>query len=131
METSTIINIIINIVLIIAIVWFISIRCAPIKGVRTLSNKAFGQELQNQKNKMIIDVRDASEYKTGFIPNAINIPLSQLNHKISDIPKDNNVYLYCRSGMRSKQAARILSKQGYTKIADLRGGILAWDGQVK
>jgi len=122
---------IINIVLIIVAVWFLYTRLAPTKGLRTLSYKDFGQELQSQKNPILIDVREAGEFNIDSIPGAINIPLSQLKNKVSEIPKDKNVYLYCRSGMRSKQAAGILRKQGYTQMAHLQGGIMAWHGKIK
>lgn len=127
MDTSAIINV----ALIIVAVWFLYSRLAPTKGLRTLSYKDFGQELQSQKNPILIDVREAGEFYTGHIPGAINIPMSQLKNKVFEIPKDKNVYLYCRSGMRSKQAAGILSKQGYTQMAHLQGGIMAWQGKIK
>ncbi|MFN0222507.1 MULTISPECIES: rhodanese-like domain-containing protein [Paenibacillus] len=100
MDTTSIIKI----VLVIVAVWFLYKRLAPTKGLRTrtLSYKDFGQELQNQKNPILIDVREAGEFNTGYIPGAINIPLSRLKNKVSEIPKDKNVYMYCRSGMRSE-----------------------------
>jgi rhodanese-related sulfurtransferase len=127
MDTSTIINLL----FILAASWFIYTRFAPTRGLRTLRGKEFEQELQAKKNNMIIDVREPREYKNGFIPSAINIPLSQLKSKLNEIPKDKNIYLYCQSGMRSKQAARVLSKQKYNNLAHLQGGILAWAGPVR
>jgi rhodanese-related sulfurtransferase len=49
---------------------------------------------------------------------------------LSEIPKDKSVYLYCRSGMRSKQAARILQKNGFHEIAHLQGGMMSWKGKI-
>ncbi|MEX2459692.1 MAG: rhodanese-like domain-containing protein [Paenibacillaceae bacterium] len=79
---------------------------------------------------MLVDVREPNEYKGGFIPNALNIPLSQIKGRIGEFTKDKEVYLYCRSGMRSKQAARILHKNGISNLANLQGGISAWNGKI-
>ncbi len=98
--------------------------------VRTLKSDEFRSELEQSKNKQLIDVREPDEYKGGFIPGAVNIPLSQLEQRLIDISKDRDVLLYCRSGMRSKNAARILQKHGYTRIAHLQGGISGWGGKL-
>ena len=127
MDTNTIINLL----LVLAVAWFIYRRFAPTKGLRILRGKEFEQELKADSNKMLIDVREPGEFRNGYIPSAVNIPLSQLTNKLNEIPKDKSIYLYCQSGMRSKQAARVLSKQEYAKLAHLQGGILAWRGQVR
>ncbi|UUZ90766.1 rhodanese-like domain-containing protein [Paenibacillus sp. P25] len=94
--------------------------------MRQISNK----ELEGSKQTVLIDVRELGEFKGGHIQGAKNIPLSQLNRRLGEIPKDRDLLLYCRSGMRSKSAARILMKNGFTRLAHLRGGISAWTGSV-
>lgn len=98
--------------------------------VRTLKPAEFRSEMDKSKTKLVIDVREPDEYKSGFIQGAKNIPLSQLEQRLGEIPKDRDVLLYCRSGMRSKSAARILSKHGYTRLAHLQGGVSSWDGKL-
>ncbi|WP_313641859.1 rhodanese-like domain-containing protein [Paenibacillus sp.] len=98
--------------------------------VRTLKSAEFRSEMGQSKNKLLIDVREPVEYKSGFIPGAKNIPLSQLEQRLAEIPKDRDVLLYCRSGMRSKSATRILGKHGYTRLAHLQGGVSSWDGKL-
>lgn len=98
--------------------------------VRTLKVAEFRSEMEQSKNRLLIDVREPDEYKSGFIPGAKNIPLSQLEKRLGEIPKDRDVLLYCRSGMRSKSAARILSKQGYARLAHLQGGVSSWNGKL-
>ncbi len=103
---------------------FIAYRMlAPIKGLKTLDAKSFNQAIQGQR---VIDVREPSEYQSGHIGKAVNIPLSQFSARLSEIPKEQPVYLYCKSGMRSRQAASILAKNGYTQISHLAGGIMSW-----
>lgn len=122
-------NTLINIVIIALIAWFIYKMFRPIKGLRTLKADDFQKELG--KGALLIDVREPYEFQTGGIPGAKNIPLSQLGKRLDDIPKESSIMLYCQSGMRSKNAARILSKNGYTNLAHLQGGIVAWRGRTK
>jgi len=78
----------------------------------------------------IIDVRTKREFATGVIPGAINHDLMQKNDFLQASfhwSKSEPVYLYCQSGMRSMKAARLLSRNGFTKIYDLRGGISGYD----
>ena len=74
----------------------------------------------------LVDVRTPEEYAAGHIDGAINIPVQQLAARVSELaPKDKELVLYCRSGNRSKTAARILEGAGYTKVFDL-GPMSAW-----
>lgn len=98
--------------------------------VRTLKSAEFRSEMEQSMSKLLIDVREPVEYKNGFIPGAINIPLSQIEQRMGNIPKDRDLLLYCRSGMRSKNAARILRKHGYTRLVNLQGGISSWSGKL-
>ena len=78
----------------------------------------------------IIDVRTKREFATGVIPGAINQDVMQKNDFLQaslQWSKSEPVYLYCQSGMRSLKAARILSRNGFTKIYELRGGISGYD----
>lgn len=77
---------------------------------------------------LLIDVRTADEFATGHIHGAVNIPLQSIQDRMSEIPHDLPVIVYCHSGNRSGQAARALVDAGYTNIQDL-GGINAWTEQ--
>ena len=81
------------------------------------------RELLDQ-NAYILDVREVPEYEAGHIINAINIPLSQLRDRIKEIPKDQPVYVHCRSGQRSYNAVLALQSNGYDKVFNLSGGFL-------
>lgn len=126
METSTLINIL----FIILIGWFVFTRLRPTPGLKSLREEQFRNEMQSAKDRVVIDVRETGEYSRGHIPGAKNIPLSQLQGRLSEIPQDQDLLLYCQSGMRSKNAARILSKNGYSRLAHLTGGISAWRGTI-
>lgn len=76
---------------------------------------------------LLVDVRTPQEFAEGHIAGSVNIPLQDLTARMSEIPKDTNAVIYCRSGNRSGQAMQILANAGYTKIYDL-GGVIAWTG---
>lgn len=126
MNTGTIINI----VAIALISWFIYSRLKPAKGLRSLSAEQFKTEMAGAGKPVVIDVREPGEYKGGYIAGAKNVPLSQFARRLSDIPKDRTVLLYCRSGMRSRSAAKVLLKSGYRDLAHLQGGLGAWNGKL-
>lgn len=74
---------------------------------------------------ILIDVRTPEEFASGHINGAVNIPLDQISSRVSELPQDKPIVLYCRSGNRSNQAADILENAGLTGIYDL-GGVIAW-----
>jgi len=127
MDSSTIINIL----AVLAIAWFFYSRFAPTKGLKNLNAESFSDELKKSSNQVLIDVREPGEFRSGSIPGSINIPLSQLKNRIVEIPNDKAVFLYCRSGMRSKQAGKILSKAGFSDLVNLQGGIMSYQGNLK
>lgn len=68
---------------------------------------------------IIIDVREPSEYASGHVAGAINIPPDQLlagARQLADTPKDTRLVLYCRSGSRSEVSKNILTQMGFTNI---------------
>ena len=87
--------------------------------------------MNNSTNYIILDVRTKSEYESGHIKGAINIPNETIGkNTIKELPnKDQLIFVYCRSGNRSKQASSKLSKLGYTSIIEF-GGINSWKGEI-
>lgn len=81
---------------------------------------------------LILDVRRADEFAEGHIPGAVNVANEDiLSTEPTELPdKDQVIYVYCRSGRRSKEAAAKLAALGYTNIVEC-GGILDWTGDVE
>ena len=74
----------------------------------------------------LIDVRDEAEVaKNGGIPGALNIPLNSLRSRLSELPKDKELIVYCHSGQRSYNACRILSQYGFV-CRNLSGAFATW-----
>ncbi len=96
-------------------------------GVKTLPvNQAV--QLMNNASAVVVDVREPDEFRTGHIPNAINIPLGTLTDRLKDLEKykTSPILLSCRTSQRSARAATLLSKRGFIAAHILAGGITAW-----
>lgn len=81
-----------------------------------------------QKDVQLIDVRTASEFKSGHINGAKNIDVlsAQFKERIKNLETSKPTYLYCRSGKRSQKALKIMLNQGFVDVYDLVGGYTIW-----
>lgn len=70
----------------------------------------------------LIDVRTTGEFEFAYIEGAINIPVDDLRSRLSEIPKNKKIILYCAVGLRGYLASRILHQHGYTDVYNLSGG---------
>ncbi|MCG7882075.1 MAG: sulfurtransferase [Candidatus Thiodiazotropha taylori] len=75
---------------------------------------------------LLLDIRSAGEIAQGILPDAEHLPMHLIPLKISDLPKDKAIILYCHSGARSYHACAYLAQQGFQNAINLRGGILGW-----
>lgn len=93
--------------------------------IKLLSSEVFRTQVQGKKVQLV-DVRTPREFKNGHIKNAINIDFfsRKFDSEFNKLNKDNAIYLYCRSGSRSRKTAKKLFNLGFTEIYDLEGGIL-------
>jgi rhodanese-related sulfurtransferase len=96
----------------------------------SLNNKDWVGKME-EKPGPIIDVRTEGEYKEGHIENGklVDISSSEFSSNISSLNLDKSkaVYVYCRSGNRSKKAMSILKEMGFTEIYELDRGVLGWE----
>jgi len=103
---------------------------AVVGQIPEISPQELRQNLQSESIlPLVIDVREPREYQRGHIPQAKLKPLPQLFSKPEMLPPPNGqkVIVVCRSGQRSRRAARILLNRGYTNVMILKGGMLAWE----
>ncbi|MCR5419778.1 MAG: rhodanese-like domain-containing protein [Lachnospiraceae bacterium] len=97
-----------------------------------LFKKNLNKLIEENRDALIVDVRTFDEYKMGHIPQAMNLP----NETINNVPpvglkdKGHKIIVYCRSGMRAKDAAAKLKMMGYTNIIN-GGGINSWKGGLE
>lgn len=87
--------------------------------------------MDQQEDYVILDVRTKSEYNASHIENSMLLPLDDIDEEATDIlpDKDQLLLVYCRSGVRSKEAALQLAELGYTNIKEF-GGIIDWPYDV-
>lgn len=106
--------------------------CAPAADVAApeiisgrIDAQQYSQKFSNDPDHILIDVRTPEEFVSGHIPGAINISLQTLPDQLSEIPDDQTIIVYCRSGNRSATATQILTDAGFSPVYDL-GGIQDW-----
>jgi rhodanese-related sulfurtransferase len=99
-------------------------RFSPMKDVGTLNVT----HLINTQDAVLLDVRETKEYEDGRLPNAVHIPLSQLDSRANELAKltSRPVVAYCASGNRSRSAGAALARMGFKDIYNLDGGFRAW-----
>src|SRR6185369_10831642 len=92
-----------------------------------LEPKVYAEELKKE-NVILLDVRTPEEYSDGHLKGAVLIDYqdSTFETKVSKFDKNKPVYLYCRTDRRSEAAQEVMLKQGFKKVTNLKGGILAW-----
>ncbi|MBM1107987.1 rhodanese-like domain-containing protein [Aurantibacter crassamenti] len=98
-----------------------------------LSQNEWEDQLNEDQNAIILDVRTPEEVEDGYIPNSINIDIylgQEFMDKVEKLDKSKNYYVYCRSGNRSGQACAILNSLGIENAYNLEGGFMNWEGEV-
>jgi rhodanese-related sulfurtransferase len=82
----------------------------------------------NQEDAVVLDVRPMADFSTGHIINSINIPINGLKGQLNRLEKYRHkpIIVACRSGAQSSSACKQLHKEGFEKVFNLKGGILAW-----
>lgn len=116
------------IAIIISISIFGSAASQSSENIEVLAPLVFERRIEAQ-DVQLLDVRTPQEYAAGHIVGAKNLDWLQRDtfvEKIKNLAKDRPVYLYCRSGNRSQQAAQYLISEGFGEVVDLRGGYMAW-----
>jgi rhodanese-related sulfurtransferase len=100
----------------------------PAAPVPTTIDVARASQLRDQ-GAFILDVREPSEWAQFHIPGANLIPLGSLPGRLNEVPKNRQVVVVCRTGIRSAQGRDILLKAGFTKVTSMTGGMNEWQAQ--
>ena len=87
-------------------------------------------KIKNNQRPYLLDVREPFERDICKLTDDLNIPLKDLPNRLSELNKDQEIVVYCRSGGRSQQACMFLEQNGFKNVINLTGGVLAWSDYV-
>ncbi|MBP5247450.1 MAG: rhodanese-like domain-containing protein [Fibrobacter sp.] len=115
--------------ILLAMLLFASFACAENSSKDAYATISWDKAIEMSKDKKVkaifVDVRTPEEVAQGTVAGSLNIPLQQIQTRYAELPKDKNLLVFCRSGRRSRAASEFLTQQGYTKVYNVDGGILA------
>ena len=94
--------------------------------LKGLVNSVTYDQAAAMENALFVDVRTRKEFEAGSIPQSIHIPREELRERIGELPKDRDLVVFCRSGVRSYAACRVLSQSGFELLSNLSGGYLSY-----
>ncbi|HEX3044797.1 MAG TPA: FAD-dependent oxidoreductase, partial [Bacillota bacterium] len=86
---------------------------------------------QDRSPYFLVDVREPVEFQLGLIPGAVNIPVNELRGRLTELPKDKEIIVYCQIGLRAYLAARILQQNGFQSVKNLSGGYKTFQAVTK
>ena len=100
------------------------------KHPNVIDNDELERKLEENDNMVVLDVRENAEYAFNHIPNAISIPLGELEKRIDELSKEAEIYVVCRTGSRSDLAAQKLTEKGFSKVINVVPGMSQWSGKT-
>ena len=98
-----------------------------------LDQSSWEKKASKDKKGNILDVRTPEEFENSRIPNSINIDFYNSQNfmmEIEKLDKDNNYYIYCRTGVRSANSCALMKELGFKNTFNLIGGIVEWKGKL-
>jgi hydroxyacylglutathione hydrolase len=81
----------------------------------------------DERAPIMVDVRAPGERQQKRIGSSVGVPLTQLRDRLSELPADRALLVYCAGGYRSSIAASLLQCHGFTQVSEIAGGIVAWE----
>jgi rhodanese-related sulfurtransferase/TusA-related sulfurtransferase len=95
-------------------------------------NVTSNDELEKKlsENIVVLDVREAAEYAFNHIPNALSIPLGELEERLNELNKEDEIFVVCRTGNRSDLAAQKLAENGFNNVFNVIPGMSMWSGKT-
>lgn len=94
------------------------------------TNEELAEKIQANDNSIVLDVREAAEYAFDHIPNALSIPLGDLQDRLNELNQEATIYVICRTGNRSDFAAQLLAENGFKNVFNVVPGMSEWTGKT-
>jgi len=103
-----------------------SVKKSEVVEKRRVTNISWEEAIRLQKEgALFLDVRNPPELTEGYIAGALTIPLPELQQRLSELPMDKKLMVYCRSGRRSQVASNMLATNGFAQVYNVEGGFMA------
>ena len=99
-------------------------------GCGSLAAAGTGVGIDRGENLFILDVRNPPEYQICQIPGSVLLPLPELPARMQELDRSREMSVHCKSGVRIARAIQFLRQQGFEKMSNLKGGILAWADNI-
>jgi rhodanese-related sulfurtransferase/TusA-related sulfurtransferase len=100
------------------------------KHSNVINNQELEEKLEISDNLVVVDVREGAEYAFNHIPNAISIPLGELENRLNELNTDDEIYVVCRTGNRSDLACQKLAEKGFYNVINVVPGMSTWTGKT-
>ena len=98
--------------------------------VKEMTPAQFKARAETGGEQVLLDVREAWELAIARVAEAVHIPMGEVPARLTELDRDRDIVVLCRSGGRSAQVAGFLEQQGFENVWNLTGGILAWSDQL-
>ena len=79
---------------------------------------------------VLLDVREADELALAALDGVVHVPMHEIRARLDELPRDREIVVMCHGGMRSGRVASYLRQNGYTRVANLAGGIDSWSTEI-
>lgn len=96
------------------------------KHPNVINNDHLEKKLEANENIVVLDVREFAEYAFNHIPQAISIPIGELEERMDELNKEDEIFVVCRTGNRSDLAAQKLVEKGFTNVINVVPGMSQW-----
>ncbi len=94
--------------------------------MKSISADELERRLDDGEAPFLLDVREPQEMADGVIAGSVNIPMDDVEHRLSELPADRDIVVICHLGVRSAYIAKKLVALGYDRALNLSGGLDAW-----
>ena len=92
--------------------------------------KELKQKMDENPDLQVLDVREPFEVEVGSIPGTIKIPMTIVPLKLEQLDKSKEIFVHCKSGMRSARICEFLSYNDFKSVYNVNGGIKAWSAEI-
>lgn len=101
--------------------------------VINLDSDTFNEQMKNDKDAVLMDVRTLAENEDQRIPNSLLLDIMSpvFTKELEKLDKNKSYYIYCRSGNRSHHAAKQMLQMGFERVYNLADGIIGWNGEIE